>query len=42
MTSLIAQILFLMGNKEAVESCISSTDKFENELYNTFEENTEK
>ena len=28
--------------KEAVESCISSTDKFENELYNTFEENTEK
>ena len=42
MTSLIAQILFLMGNKEAVESCISSTDRFENELYNTFEENTEK
>lgn len=42
MTSLIAQILFLMGNKEAIESCISSTDKFENELYNTFEENTEK
>lgn len=42
MTSLISQILFLIGNKEAVESCISSTDKFENELYNTFEENTEK
>ncbi|MGN1326989.1 MAG: hypothetical protein ACI4VQ_02735 [Clostridia bacterium] len=42
MTSLIAQILFLMGEREAVESCIYSTDGFENELYNTFEENTEK
>lgn len=42
MTSLIAQILFLIGDKEAIESCISSTDKFENEMYNTFEENTEK
>lgn len=42
MTSLITQILLLMGEKEAVESCIYSTDDFENELYNTFEENTDK
>lgn len=42
MTSLASQILFLMGEKEAIESCINSTDNFENELYNTFEENTEK
>ena len=42
MTSLVAQILFFVGAQEAVESCISSTDKFENELYNTFEENTNK
>lgn len=42
MTSLVGQILFLIGDKEAVESCISSTDRFENEMYNTFEENTEK
>lgn len=42
MTSLINQILFLIGEKEAVESCITSTDKFENELYNTFEESTLK
>lgn len=42
MTSLIGQILLLIGEKDAVESCISSTDKFENTLYNTFEENTDK
>lgn len=42
MTSLICQILFLIGDKEAIQSCINSTDTFENELYNTFEENTEK
>jgi len=42
MTSLASQILFLIGEKEAVESCINSTDNFENELYNTFEDCTEK
>lgn len=42
MTSLVNQILFLIGDKEAVKSCIHSTDDFENELYNTFEENTDK
>lgn len=42
MTSLIIQILFLIGDKEAINSCISSNDEFENKLYNTFEENTEK
>ena len=42
MTSLIGQILLLMGEEEAIESCLSSTDKFETKLYNTFEENTDK
>lgn len=42
MTSLVSQIVFLIGDKEAVESCIESTDKFETEIYNTFEENTDK
>lgn len=42
MTSLIIQIVFLIGDKKAVDSCISSTDKFENELYNVFEENAER
>ena len=42
MTSLVSQILLLMGEKEAIESCIYSTDNFEKELYNTFEENTDK
>ena len=41
-TSLAAQILLLMGEGKAIESCIKSTESFENELYNTFEENTEK
>ncbi len=42
MTSLIGQIVFLVGEKKAVESCLNSTDDFENELYNTFEDSTEK
>ena len=31
-----------MGEEEAVESCIKSTQNFETKLYNTFEDNTEK
>ena len=42
LTGLISQILFLMGEEKAVESCIKSTESFETELYNTFEDNTEK
>ena len=42
MTSLAGQILFLIGEKEAIRSCISSTEDFETELYNTFEDNTDK
>ncbi len=42
MTSLIIQMLVLMGEEKAIKSCIYSTDEFENELYNTFEENTNK
>ena len=42
LTSLAGQIIFLLGEKNAIESCINSSDKFENELYNAFEENTEK
>ena len=41
-TSLAIQILFLIGERKAIDSCINSNDNFENELYNTFEENTEK
>ena len=41
-TSLAIQILFLIGESKAIDSCINSNDNFENELYNTFEENTEK
>lgn len=42
MTSLIGQIILLIGENDAVESCISSTEHFETALYNTFEENTNK
>lgn len=42
MTSLASQILFLIGEDAAIKSCIESTANFENDLYNTFEENTEK
>lgn len=42
MTSLANQILFLIGEKEAIKSCINSTEDFENELYNVFEDKTEK
>lgn len=42
MTSLIHQIVFLMGKKEAILSAMNSDDEFEENLYNTFEENTDK
>ena len=42
MTSLIHQIIFLMGQKTAILSAMNSNGKFEDELYNTFEENTDK
>lgn len=42
MTSLINQILFFIGEETAIKSSINSTEDFENELYNCFEENTEK
>ncbi len=41
-TSLAIQILFMIGESKAIDSCINSNENFENELYNTFEENTEK
>ena len=42
MTSLIHQIIFLMGQKNAILSAINSNGNFEDDLYNTFEENTNK
>lgn len=42
LTSLVCQVVLLLGEKEAINSCINSTEVFENQLYNTFEENTEK
>lgn len=42
MTSLIIQIMFFIGEKNAIDSCLMSNQNFENDLYNTFEENTEK
>ena len=42
MTSLITEVLLFMGEGKAIESCIKSTETFETELYNTFEDNTEK
>ena len=42
MTSLAMQILYLIGDKEAIDSSINTNDDFETLLYNTFEENTDK
>ena len=42
LTSLASQILFLIGEEKAIKSCIHSTEDFEEELYNTFEESTDK
>lgn len=42
MVSLINQIMFLIDDNYAIESCINSTENFEDNLYNTFEENTQK
>ena len=40
MTSLINQIIFLIGQKTAILSAMNSNENFEDDLYNTFEENT--
>lgn len=42
MISLMHQIVFLMEKKQAILSAINSDDEFEDNLYNTFEENTDK
>ena len=42
MTSLATQIMYLIGNEQAIDSSINTNDKFETLLYNTFEENTDK
>lgn len=42
MTSLIIQIMFFIGKDKAINSCITSSQDFEDDLYNTFEENTDK
>lgn len=42
MTSLAHQIVFLMGRKSAIRSAIESNGRFEDDLYNTFEENTNR
>lgn len=42
MTSLILQIVFLLNPQELIESCFKGTIKFENDMYNAFEEKTEK
>ncbi len=42
MTSLAMQILYLIGETEAIDSSINTNDEFETLLYNTFEENTDK
>ena len=42
MTSLATQVIFLVGEKQAIDSTINTNDNFENLLYNTFEENTDR
>lgn len=42
MTSLAMQILYLIGEKEAIDSSINTNEEFETALYNAFEENTDK
>ena len=42
MTSLVCQILYLLGKAKAIDSTINTNDEFETLLYNTFEENTDK
>lgn len=41
-TSLANQIIFLMNGKQAILSTINTDDKFENDLYNTFEGGTDR
>lgn len=42
MTSLVNQIMLLIGEETAIKSCIYSTNDFENKLYDIFEEDTNK
>ena len=42
MTSLVNELLFFITDSMAVKSCILSNDEFENQLYNIFENSTEK
>lgn len=42
LTSLICQIIYFVGEDLAVESCLKSNDNFIEQLYNTYEEQTEK
>lgn len=42
LTSLAMELVFFTGKKWVVKEIIDGTDYFENNLYNTFEENTEK
>ena len=41
-TSLAGQILYLLGETEAIDSAINTNKKFETILYNAFEETTDK
>lgn len=42
LTSLANQILFLLGEEQAIQSTVSSNEKFEDDLYNTFQDDTNK
>lgn len=42
LTSLVIQLLFFVGEKNLIKSAIDGTVDFENDLYNTFEGNTNK
>lgn len=42
LTSLVLQLIFFTGDENLIKSAIEGTEDFENDLYNTFEENTNK
>ena len=42
LTSLVIQLLFFVGDKNLIKSIFNGTEEFENDLYNTFEEETKK
>ena len=42
LTSLVIQLLFFVGEKNLIKSAIDGTVDFENDLYNTFEGNTNR